>query len=97
MLPEDNDRRQKSNSWVVAVLTRENLLLAASLIILGSVAWTQAISRLEAVENAVLTQKQQAAIKQAEEMEVAKSIVRLEADVRNIRQDITWIRQRMDK
>ena len=43
------------------------------------------------------SQKQQAAIKQAEEMEVAKSIVRLEADVRNIRQDITWIRQRMDK
>lgn len=97
MLPEDNDRRQKSNSWVTTVLTRENVLLAASLIILGSVAWTQAISRLEVVENAVLTQKQQTAIKQAEEMEVAKSIVRLEADVRNIRQDITWIRQRMDK
>lgn len=97
MLPEDNDRRQKSNSWVITVLTRENVLLAASLIILGSVAWTQAISRLEAVENAVLTQKQQTAIKQAEEMEVAKSIVRLEADVSNIRQDITWIRQRMDK
>lgn len=97
MLPEDNDRRQKSNSWVTTVLTRENVLLAASLIILGSVAWTQAISRLEVVENAVLTQKQQTAIKQAEEMEVAKSIVRLEADVSNIRQDITWIRQRMDK
>lgn len=91
------DRRVQSNSWLAKLMTVENLITWTGLVVTGAIAYTNVVARVSAVEQADKAQIQQ--IDEIEnKLDTTKStVIRLEANVGSIKEDVGWIRNKLDK
>lgn len=87
----------QSNSWLARVITLENFVTWTGVAVAGAFAWANLTNRVAAVEQADKVQIAQIDGLEKKLDSTSSTVIRLDANVGAIKEDVNWIRNKLDK
>lgn len=92
-MSSSNDRRRPSNNQIIKWFTFDHMILILSIIVSGVIGWIKLTDKVDAVEQRT-SKVEMAVAKQAEsQQEIKQSIVRIDTNIKNIDENLQWVRE----